>query len=260
MILLKPTTYLFSAAGCAALHGFIDRATLFAFDLDGTLAPIAADPSLIMIAEEVRRGLIRLGQIAPLAIITGRARADARAHLGFEPLFLVGNHGAEGLPDGAGRGDGYVRLCRDWEQQLRLLLPNDRHVGIIVENKGETLSIHYRNLPERERARGVILESIQRLTPLPRLVSGKFVENLLPQDAPNKGEALASIMRRSGCRRSLFVGDDETDEDVFRLRDDHVFGIRVGRDSASAARYFIHEQNEIGPLLAELIESLTRND
>jgi trehalose 6-phosphate phosphatase len=90
--------YLFSDAGQAALRHFIDASTLFAFDLDGTLAPIVPEPEGILIPKGIWEGLIRLNRMAPVAIITGRGRADARRHLGFKPRFLVGNHGAEGLP------------------------------------------------------------------------------------------------------------------------------------------------------------------
>ena len=251
--------YLFSDAGRAALRGFVDRTALFAFDLDGTLAPIVADPSRIKLSQEVRRGLIRLSRMASVAIITGRARADARAHLGFNPPFLVGNHGAEGLSGGDHREHDFVRLCHAWEDQLHELLPNGRNSGIVVENKGATLSIHYRNAPDRDMARRKIIGAVHRLAPLPRLGSGKFVENLVPQDAPNKGEALDLIMQHSGCPRALFVGDDETDEDVFRLRNGNIFGIRVGMNSESAAGNFIREQKEILPLLDEIIRLLDKS-
>jgi trehalose 6-phosphate phosphatase len=249
-------TYLFSDSGRAALHGFVDRATLFAFDLDGTLAPIVADPARIKISQEVRTCLIRLGKLAPVAIVTGRARANALAHLGFHPHFLVGNHGAEGFPGGAELESGFVSLCKEWEKQLRGFLPFERNIGIEFENKGTTLSLHYRSASDRVVAQLLILDAIQRLTPLPRRVSGKFVENLVPQDAPHKGEALLLIMQQLGCRRALFVGDDETDEDVFRLGDDSIFGIRVGMSSKSAAGTFIREQNEIGPLVEVVITVL----
>ena len=104
-----------------------------------------------------------------------------------------------------------------------------------------------------------IMGAMHRLAPLPRLVSGKFVENLVPQDAPNKGEALSLIMQHLGCRRALFVGDDETDEDVFRLRNGHIFGIRVGMNSGSAAGNFVREQKEILPLLDEVIRLLDKS-
>lgn len=249
-------TYLFSSAGRAALHAFVNHSTLYAFDLDGTLAPIVADPARIMVPHEVRSGLIRLSGMAPVAIITGRARSDAQAHLGFNPRILVGNHGAEGLPGFNELEVGFVRMSSAWESQLRLLLPDARNAGIVVENKGATLALHYRGAPDRDLAQRAILAAMHRLEPLPRRVSGKYVENLVPPEAPHKGDALSLAMHHLECRRALFVGDDETDEDAFRLGDETIFGIRVGVNPLSCARTFIRDQHEIGTLLAEIVSAL----
>lgn len=249
-------TYLFSAAGLAALRDFIDGNTLFAFDLDGTLAPIIADPGKIVIPVDVSRRLLALQQMAPVAIITGRSRTDALNHLGFTPAYLVGNHGAEGLPGREKEEHGYVSLCSSWKEQLgRLLLGGDAS-GIVLEDKGATLSLHYRNSPDREQARGRIHNAIARLVPPPRSGSGKFVENIVPEAAPHKGAALLSIMAHLGCSRAFFAGDDETDEDVFRLDDARILGIRVGLNRESAAQCYLRDQNEIGALLDRISETV----
>ena len=260
MTMDKTMTYLFSDGGRAALRDFVDRKTLFAFDLDGTLASIVADPSLIKVPDELRARLSRLCRLTTVAVVTGRGRADARAHLGFNPRYLVGNHGAEGLPGREEEEAGFVQLSSAWEKQLRRLLPEERSAGIVIENKGATLSLHYRNAPDPDMAQKEILDAMQRLSSLPRRVSGKYVENLAPQEAPHKGEALSFIMHHLGCRRALFVGDDETDEDVFRLRDDAIFGIRVEMNPRSAARYFIHDRDEIAALLDEIMATLEKPD
>ncbi len=246
--------YLFSAAGLEELGRFVSQDTLFAFDLDGTLAPIIADPGSIAIAPDVRRHLIDLHRSAPLAIITGRARADASKHLGFTPGFLVGNHGAEGLPGCQASEEEYVRLCRDWKLQLLDFLPDPN--GIVIEEKGTTLALHYRNSPNPEQAHKEILLAIDRLTPTPRAVAGILVENITPKDAPNKGDALLSIMRSLACTRAVFFGDDVTDEDVFRLRDDRVLGIRIGMDPRSAATCYLHDQNETDTAISHIIKLL----
>jgi len=247
----KSTTYLFSSAGKAALKTFVDRTTLFAFDLDGTLAPIVADPGKIAIHDDVRKRLIELDRMAPVAIITGRSRNDALLHLGFIPGFLVGNHGAEGLPGCEELETEYVRLCRGWKVQLENLITT----GFVLEDKGATLSLHYRSAHNRSWTHKQILSAIERLIPPPRAVSGKFVENLVPMDAPHKGDALLCIMQYLGCSRAIFIGDDETDEDVFRLRNDNIMGIRIGMSPLSSSRYYLRNQDEIGMLLDRIIET-----
>lgn len=256
MTTTQQTTYLFSESGQEALRAFIDRDTLFAFDLDGTLAPIVPDPGGIVIPPEIRAGLVRLDRLVPVAIITGRSRTDALSHLGFTPRFLVGNHGAEGLPGYETTEQEFGRLCRTWEEQLSTLLPYEERNGIVLENKGASLALHYRNTPDRIGARQRILAAVQRLTPPPRQISGKLVKNLVAHDAPHKGEALLGIMTNLRVNRALFTGDDVTDEDVFRLGDERIFSIRVGKDSGSAARYHLCDQVEIVALIDVILATL----
>ena len=243
---------IFSDKGRAALRNFIDRTTLLAFDLDGTLAPIVADPSGIAIPEEINLRMARLCRLAKVAVLTGRGRNDARRYLGFEPDYVIGNHGAEGLPGWEKRSEEFTRQCCEWEQQLRLFLPNSAEHGVTIENKGATLSLHYRNAPERDVAHREILEAIQRLEPQPISASGKCVVNIVPDGAPHKGEALLQIMQQAGFSTALFVGDDETDEDVFRLKNERIFGIRVGNEPSSAAAYCLSDQKKIVNLLDEI--------
>lgn len=251
-------TYLFSTAGKAVFKTSVDRTTLFAFDLDGTLAPIVADPGKIAIPDDVRNRLIELDQMATVAIITGRSRKDALLHLGFTPGFLVGNHGAEGLPGREANETEYLHLCRGWKEQLHMFLEIRSSAGVVLEDKGSTLSLHYRSAHNREWTHKQILSAIDRLVPPPRPVSGKFVENLVPMGAPHKGDALLCIMQHLGCSRAIFIGDDETDEDVFRLCNDNILGVRVGMNQLSSARYYLRNQDEIGMLLDWLIETTVK--
>lgn len=249
-------TYLFSAAGHAALRAFVSPSTLFAFDLDGTLAPIVDDPAGITIPDEIRHALIQLDGMAPVAIITGRSRADALPHLGFTPRHLIGNHGAEGLPGGETTAQEFARQCREWKTQLAGFLPDSSISGISVEEKGLTLSLHYRQASDPAEARKTIRAAIARLKPAPRVVSGIFVKNVAPRDAPHKGAALEALMGHLACGHAIFVGDDVTDEDVFRLRNPAILGIRVGRDRESAAGCYLRGQHEMARLLREVISLL----
>jgi trehalose 6-phosphate phosphatase len=253
-------TYLFSDAGLEALRGFIGPGTLFAFDLDGTLAPIAADPGGIRVPAAVQEALADLRNRAMIAIITGRSRKDAQRHLRVVPQYLVGNHGAEGLPGWEPREEEFRQLTGGWKKQLRRSIPGDGDSGIVVENKGMSLSVHYRNAPDRGAARSLVLDAIRQLIPGPRVVGGKYVENLLPAEAPDKGEALVQLMRRAGREKGFFVGDDRTDEDVFRLDGDRFFTVRVGTGRKSQARFFLRGQREIPLLLGHINDSLTRRD
>jgi trehalose 6-phosphate phosphatase len=252
------STYLLSAAGLAALRDFIDASTLFAFDLDGTLAPIIADPEKIVIEDELRISLNRLNSLAPVAIITGRSCADARSHLRFSPRFLIGNHGAEGVP-GISVEEDFSPLCQDWKQQLTQLLPGLKSRGIELEEKGQSLALHYRIAADPAASRKQLQSAVARLKPPPRVVSGIFVKNLTSVDAPHKGKALESLMAHLNSRLAIFVGDDETDEDVFRSKNPAILGIRVGKSEESAARYYLNRQDEMQVLLKKILGYLDKS-
>jgi len=83
---------------------------------------------------------------------------------------------------------------------------------------------------------------------------GKLAVNLLVPNAPHKGLALERERAHFACDTVMYVGDDETDEDVFQLdRPGRLLSIRVGRKRASAAPYYIHNQGEIDRLLETLV-------
>jgi len=241
-----------SPEGLRDLHAFINRATLFAFDLDGTLAPIVATPAAVMIPEAVRHSLQELSACAVTAVITGRARADAVTRLGFTPRYVVGNHGGEGLPGEITDLSPLQKLVEQWLRQLQALLAPEVWSAIFVEQKGVSLSLHYRHAQQHAAVHGALLDAIKWLDPQPRRVSGKYVENLIPAQAPHKGDALRRLMAHSGCGRALFVGDDVTDEDVFRLSGPQLFTINVGTERETAARYYLAEQARMAQLLDQI--------
>lgn len=252
MSLDQPSTYLFTESGLAAMGRFIDEETLFAFDLDGTLAPIVSDPGAIGIPDPVRKEIAILGEHALVAVITGRSRLDALRHLGFAPAYLIGNHGAEGLPGKESRTEEFVSTVNGWQKQLSVLMPDNEHNGVILENKGPTLSLHYRQAADGESTQARILQAVGKLVPQPRRISGKCIENLIPEGAPDKGVALSLLMQKTGRRKAFFTGDDETDENVFRLSDKNIFTVRVDRSAGSLAKYHLQGQHEVARLLREI--------
>jgi trehalose 6-phosphate phosphatase len=87
-----------------------------------------------------------------------------------------------------------------------------------------------------------------------RLVGGKHVLNVLPADAPHKGLALERERARLGCDTAIYLGDDETDEDVFALRQPgRLLAVRVGRRTSSAAAYYVRTQRDVDRVLRILL-------
>ena len=249
--------YLFHSPGLATLARYATPDTLFAFDLDGTLAPIVEEHGAAQVPGALRTPLQRLVGLAKVVVLTGRSRKDAQGILGFQPHLIIGNHGAE-WPGNGSRNWRFVQNCLSWRKQLH----NDLFYepGVEIEFKGESLSVHYRKAPDPERALAQVLDAVRRLDPAPRTLGGKFVMNLLPAEVRGKGEALATAMERLGCSRAVYFGDDETDEEVFRLGREDVFGVHVGKDEKTAAMYYLNQQSEMLGLLNAIVGMLETHE
>lgn len=222
---------------------------LLGFDFDGTLCPIVRDPGLAQVRASTRRLLAELTRAYPVVVISGRALADVRARLaGLGLAGVIGNHGLE--PGYATRS--LERTVERWRAVLESEL--EGCPGIVIEDKHYSIAVHYRRSRHKRLARKRIAAALAALHDV-RVVGGKQVVNLLPPGAPHKGVALERERTRAGCDTALFVGDDETDEDVFALEQPgRLVSIRVGAARASQASYCLKSQDEIDALLRALIE------
>ena len=242
---------LLEPAGREALRVFARPDTLIGLDYDGTLAPIAARPADAHMRAETRELLARLCRRFPVVILTGRARADVLGFLGGTgPLEVIGSHGLETFGATVGRSAG--RIAR-WRQALVQRVGS--MAGIDIEDKRLSLAVHYRRAPDGDAAQRRVEEAVADL-PGARILGGKKVVNIVPSEAPDKGAALLAACKRAGCQRAIYVGDDDTDEDVFRLaRPEQVLTVRVGLRPESAAAYFLADQGDIDVLLRTLLEA-----
>jgi trehalose 6-phosphate phosphatase len=246
--------YALAAQGVAQIAKFVTPNTLLAFDIDGTLAPIVERPWDARLPGELQAGLRALAEHAAVAIITGRAIEDARPMLAFTPRYLVGNHGAEGVPGFEQMSAHCARVCRAWLDELSAQEEPWRAApGIVLEDKTYSLTFHFRDVAEHWAMRNLLIERAGRLLPPPTLLDGKYVLNLLPEGAPDKGNALAALLSQSRCDRALYVGDDASDEAVFRMRSPLVLSVRVERKRKSAASLYLRGQEDVATLVRELL-------
>ncbi|HVO12638.1 MAG TPA: trehalose-phosphatase [Vicinamibacteria bacterium] len=245
--------YILARANRDVLEAFACSNMLLALDFDGTLAPIVPDPARAALRGETRRLLRRVTRERPCVVISGRARSDVRRRLvGTGVAEVIGNHGLEPGPLTAAAR----RVVEGWIGELRRGLGG--LAGVAIEDKGLSLAVHYRGALRPARARARVLGAAAALRGA-RLIGGKRVVNLLPAGAANKGRALEEVRARFRCDTALYIGDDETDEDVFVLdQPGRLLSIRVGRHRASAARYFIRQQREIDGVLRVLLASPAR--
>ena len=238
--------YLFSTSGLRVLNGFLMTSPLLAFDFDGTLVSIVQNPAKVHLDARVRQLLKDLSLYAPIAVISGRSQSDLRRFLPVEITCLVGNHGLEGLGSFQSKLEVVREVIEHWETKLQGL---QRLQGVWIENKDFSLAVHFRQSRYKKNARSSILERVSGLSPSPRVVLGKSVVNLVPAGAPHKGVAVLEILVQLQKYSVIYIGDDETDEDIFSLPDSRILKIRVGRKEKSQAEYFLKNQREITKLL-----------
>lgn len=274
---MKPLPAILGPAGLTALRRALARPALLAFDYDGTLAPIVAHPSTAQLPEPVAAGLRRLAALAPLAIVSGRAVDDLRARVDVGAQHLVGNHGNEAADvtaagdeaagdetsDGATAGGAAVpaararSICRAWTQALTVMLRESLDdPGILIEDKGLTLSLHYREARDPERAGALLHALVQRLEPAPRVIGGTRVVNLLPPGSVTKFEALRALATRHEARSVVYTGDDDTDEIVFERAPSGWLTVRVEPRGPSAARFILERQAEVSGLIDTMVALL----
>ncbi|PKB79886.1 MAG: trehalose-phosphatase [SAR202 cluster bacterium Io17-Chloro-G9] len=209
---------------------------LLVFDYDGTLTPIVDRPDLALLAAETRALLAALNRDDRflLGIISGRSLDDVRGKVGVDGLVYAGNHGL----DINGPGLDFIHPAADELRETqgrvytRLLEMLADAPGVILEDKGLTLSLHYRLTPEEHIGN---VEELFGATVAPfllegqlRVSRGKKVLEVRPAGPWNKGTAITKIKETYGRSAvTVFFGDDVTDEDGFAVVQDEGDGIAV---------------------------------
>ncbi len=231
------------------LREFVWSNVLLAFDYDGTLAPIVADPERALMRRGTQHLFRTVTKLYPVVVISGRSQKDARSRLpGGEAVEVIGNHGIESRQ----KAHRYAAEVRRWLPALgRLLSPQK---GVVVEDKVYSVAIHYRGSRNKKEALAAIRTAADSLGRV-RVMGGRQVVNILPYGAPHKGMALDRERERLRCDTAIYIGDDETDEDVFQLNQPgQLLSIRVGSKRESAAPYYVANQNSVDEFLQILID------
>ena len=243
--------YLLAPRNRPVLERFARRDLVLVFDFDGTLAPIVADRSAARMRARTRRLFRQVARLYPSAVISGRGLRNIQPRLkGIKLACIIGNHGAEWTGD---RGSRHTlrNTVRRWRGVLQERLGAVR--GVEIEDKELSLTVHFRKTRDRRKAEAAIRRASRGL-PGARAMGGKCIVNILPARSPDKGIAFRQIRKKLGGTAALYVGDDVTDEDVFKLTPNPtVLTIRVGLRRSSRASYYLKDQNEIDELLEGLL-------
>jgi trehalose 6-phosphate phosphatase len=226
-------------------------------DFDGTLVDIAAAPDLVRVAPELPYLLGAAADLldGSLALVSGRPLDELAGLLNPFSGAMAGQHGHERR-----RSDGSV-LRSPVPLALARATPvmadfAERHPGVMLEDKGGSLALHYRQAPLLAAACGALIcRVVDASGGALKAIDGKMVVELMPRTA-GKGQAIASFLAEPPFRGRvpLFVGDDAGDEEGFAVVD-RLGGISVRVGSGpTAAR---HRLAEVADVLAWLARSVS---
>jgi trehalose 6-phosphate synthase/phosphatase len=230
---------------------------LILLDYDGTLVPFSGKPADAQPDEDILsliRGLVEEPR-NEVVIVSGRDRKTLDRWLGRLGTGLVAEHGVW-IKEKGGRWFMIEKLRGDWKDQVRPLLElyTDRTPGTFVEEKGFSLSWHYRKADPglasiRVRELKDDLANLAGNLRIGVLEGSKVVE--IKDFRVNKGLAISKWMAARDWDFVLAIGDDWTDEDMFAALPESAYSVRVG-PSPTRARYSLDSYNDVRILLSEL--------
>jgi trehalose-phosphatase len=239
-------------------------------DYDGTLTPIVRRAEDAILTQTMRSLLAALAEHCTVAIVSGRDRRDAEGMVQLDKLVYAGSHGFDI------RGPGGLEMQH---QDARRMLPDldaaeetlrsriDAIDGARVERKKFAIAVHYRDvrgeegIGQVEAAVDAVLAEHAGL----RKRGGKKIFELQPDVPWDKGHAVSWLTEALGLDHAgvvvMYLGDDVTDEDAFRVlaKVENGLGIRVGgADAETLASYCLRDCDEVEEFLQSLLPMLQK--
>lgn len=236
---------------------------LLFLDYDGTLTPIVETPQKALISGGTKELLQKLAKkhYCKLGIISGRPLQDLKNTIGIDSVIYAGNHGLE--IDGP-----KIRFESQVSPRLKSIIRNIADVlrkrlssikGVLIEDKGLTLSIHYRlvgkeDLPVFEKIISEVTHSYIVRDKI-KVNPGKKVYEIKPPVKWDKGKVVIWLFAREQFISKgkdvlpIYIGDDITDEDAFKVLKRKGLTIFVGRPRDSKADYYLKNTDEVAEFL-----------
>jgi len=236
-------------------------------DYDGTLSPIVRDPGQAVLSVRMRRRLEVLLNTGwcRIAVISGRTLMDIRRRIGIPSMTYVGNHGLElegpdvkfqyPIPEEVGHAFNEVRLRL--EKALAAIQ------GVVLEDKGATLTLHLR----KARREGLLMAAhgVSEATCSYRMQGkivvrpGKEALEIRPHTEWNKGKTILWLLKNCTIAGKeppwpICVGDDRTDEDAFRVLQGKGLAVFVGAPRKTEATYYLRNVGEVETFLGKLAQ------
>ncbi len=250
----------------APVHQKLDQHTpVFFLDYDGTLTPIVDRPEDAALSDEMRQLLRHLAQRCTVAIVSGRDRQDVKNFIRLDELIYAGSHGFDitgpnkmQMQHEAGQAAlPELDAAADELQEQLSDIP-----GAQVERKKYSIAVHYRNVDSDEvPAVKQIADDVLEKHPNLKKGGGKKIVELKPDIDWDKGKALLWLLKELDLDKPdmlpIYIGDDFTDEDAFRVLQSRGLGILVGEHGEdTAAFYTLDSVQEVQQFLNEVIENL----
>ena len=244
--------------------------TILLTDFDGTLTPIRKHPDLAALSEEIRQTLIKFTQDKAifLGIITGRSLKQIKKLVNIPEILYVANHGIEIEGPGIHYVSKDARKARYilWHIYMRLL-KSLRHIkGIYVEDKGLSISLHYRAVKKKGDIE-FVTSTLRAITKpfldrkMLSLSTGKMVYEIRPPVEWNKASTIQWLLTNyfplefGENALLIYLGDDKADIEVFDSFRGKGLTIFVGNPlDTSAAEYYVHSPEEVKVFLEHLYE------
>ncbi len=205
-------------------------------DMDGTISHIAETPEAAIVTPRNRELLGMLVLTLPMvAAISGRAVRDLQQRIAISGIVCVGNHGLEQWVDGKRVVDDSVRSYRRSIAAALDELRTKLTVGMWIEDKYATASVHYRMTPDPDKAKRELAPIMEDIAATYGLVthSGHRLYELRPPIQENKGTALRKLVKQYELDAVMYIGDDLTDIDAIKVAHDlretkQCYGVGVG--------------------------------
>jgi trehalose 6-phosphate phosphatase len=244
-----------------------EKRLFLALDFDGTISEITNTPDKAIPLKGIEEALNLLSAFIPIAIVSGRDLQNLRQRISLKNIFYSGSHGFEILEPGGkvyfpGKGMKFMEVLEHIQGQLKTALCNIS--GALIEEKKFSIAVHYRQCKEMDKGKLIEITSLLlKKIPELKIIKGKQVLEIIPNSLCNKGSAIGFIMcliNHEVQHFPIFIGDDITDEDAFRLfQNGHGIGVIVkGRKGKTTAGYSLQNTLEVKEFL-EKLSLLVRN-
>ncbi len=229
---------------------------LIFLDYDGTLTPIVKKPHLAKLTAKQKSFLKKLAENPDvlITIVSGRKLADVKKLVGIANIFYAGNHGFEISGPKTNIIHPKAQASKPILKKIKKALTSAVKgiKGALVEDKTYTLSLHYRLVKSKDHKK---LEKIFKNIISPylksktiRITHGKKVFEVRPNVDWNKGQAVRWLIKKLGKGKKytpIYIGDDTTDEDAFKLLKKKGVTLRVGKIKETSAKNFLKDINDV---------------